>query len=77
MFSVRWSTFLTSYFVNHFSIVNEAEDNNNSSLEAGLKFAEAQKLCKYASANAMTHEGIPAAIDDLEKAMRLLHSGIT
>ena len=73
LFSVRWSTFLTSYFVNHFSNVNEVEDNN-SSLEAGLRYAEAQKLCKYASANAMTHEGIPAAMDDLEKAMRLLYS---
>jgi len=76
MFCVRWSTYLTSYSVNHCSIVNEAEENS-SFFEAGLRFAEAQKLCKYASANAMTHEGIPAALDDLEKAMRLLHSGIT
>ena len=44
-------------------------------VKPGLKLAEAQKLCKYASANDMTYKGIPAAMGDLEKALRLLHSG--
>ena len=51
------------------------EKENNNSFTAGLKLVEAQKLFKYASANSLTHEGIPAAIDDLDKALRLLHSG--
>jgi len=51
------------------------EEKENNSLAAGLKLVEVQKLFKYASANSLTHEGITAAIDDLDKALRLLHSG--
>ena len=51
------------------------EEEIIDSFKAGLKLVEAQKLFKYASANSLTREGIPAAIDDLDKALRLLHSG--
>lgn len=38
------------------------------------KMAEAQKLCKYAS-SALTYEDVPTAIDNLQKALRLLTAG--
>jgi len=52
-----------------------AEEISIDCAKPGLKLTEAQKLCKYASAIDMNYEGIPAAIDDLEKALRLLHLG--
>ena len=52
-----------------------AEEISLDCAKPGLKLTEAQKLCKYASAIDMTYEGIPAAIDDLEKALRLLYLG--
>lgn len=36
--------------------------------------AQAQKFCKYAS-SALTYEDIPTAIDNLQKALRLLQTG--
>ncbi len=52
-----------------------AEDESIHCDKPGLKLAEAQKLYKYASANDMTNEGIPSAIDHLEKALRFLQLG--
>lgn len=36
--------------------------------------AQAQKLCKYAS-SALAYDDIPTAIDNLQKALRLLQTG--
>lgn len=36
--------------------------------------AQAQKFCKYAS-SALTYEDIPTAVDNLQKALRLLTTG--
>ena len=38
------------------------------------QMAQAQKFCKYAS-SALTYEDIPTAVDNLQKALRLLTTG--
>ena len=38
------------------------------------QMAQAQKFCKYAS-SALTYEDIPTAVDNLQKALRLLQTG--
>lgn len=49
------------------------QESQNPSLTAE-QLTHAQKLCKYAS-SALTYEDIPTAVDNLEKALRLLKTG--
>ena len=39
------------------------------------QMAQAQKLCKYAS-SALTYDDVPTAIDNLQKALHLLQTGV-
>ena len=39
-----------------------------------MDYAKAQKFCKYAS-SALQYEDVPTAIDNLQKALKLLQTG--
>jgi vacuolar protein sorting-associated protein VTA1 len=39
-----------------------------------MDYTKAQKYCKYAS-SALQYEDVPTAIDNLQKALRLLQTG--
>ena len=47
---------------------------SHSSVASSEQIAQAQKFCKYAS-SALTYEDVPTAIDNLQKALKLLTNG--
>ena len=55
------------------SVPNYVQESN-SLLVTPEQIAQAQKHCKYAS-SALTYEDVPTAIENLQKALRLLQTG--
>jgi vacuolar protein sorting-associated protein VTA1 len=51
-----------------------ASNSSNQFSPNPEQVALAQKLCKYAS-SALTYDDVPTAIDNLQKALRLLQTG--
>jgi len=57
--------------VNYVDDTNDDEDESAGQIYDPEMIASVQKLCKFAS-SALNYEDIPTAIDNLEKALRLL-----
>ena len=51
-----------------------SKPNTSGVLLEPMDYTKAQKYCKYAS-SALQYEDIPTAIDNLQKALRLLQTG--
>jgi flagellin-specific chaperone FliS len=57
----------------HYGQSSKPTTSSGVQLEA-MDYTKAQKYCKYAS-SALQYEDVPTAIDNLQKALRLLQTG--